>query len=50
MTNDDYVSDPEIIVPEDWAFAVVRLDTPGEVQFRDDTLGGVSGVIVVRSP
>jgi plastocyanin len=48
VTSDDYVSDPEIIVPDDWAFAVVRLDAPGEVPFRDETLDQVTGTIVVR--
>jgi DNA-binding CsgD family transcriptional regulator/plastocyanin len=50
VSSDDFVSVPEIIPPGDEGYAVVRLDTPGEVPFRDDTLGGVSGVIVVRSP
>ncbi len=47
-TRDDYVGDPEIIVPGDYAFAVVRLDVPGEVEFRDETLNSVTGTIVVR--
>ncbi len=48
VSGDDFVSVPEIIPPGQDGYVVVRLDTPGEVQFRDDTLVGVSGVIVVR--
>ncbi len=47
-TGDDYVATPNVIGPGGRGVAVVRLDAPGEAQFRDDALRGVTGIITVR--
>ncbi len=47
-TTDDYVSNPDVIKPGEEGVAVVRLDTAGTVEFRDETLNEVTGTIVVR--
>jgi hypothetical protein len=47
-SSDDFVSVPDIILPGDEGYVIVRLDNVGEVEFRDDSLVGVvTGVIVV---
>jgi hypothetical protein len=46
--SDDFVSVPDIILPGNEGYLVVRLDDVGQVEFRDDTLVGVvSGLIFV---
>ena len=46
-TGDDYVATPDVFGPGERGVVVVRLDAPGEVLFRDDTLYSVSGTILV---
>ena len=48
VTKDDFVSDPDIVQPNQEASAIVRLDRPGNVEFRDETLNQITGTIVVR--
>lgn len=47
-TSDDYVSNPDVIKPGEQGVAVVRFDTAGTVEFRDETLNQVTGTITVK--
>lgn len=47
-TQDDYVSQPEIILPNEEGFAVIRLDAAATTTFRNDTLQTVTGEITVE--
>jgi plastocyanin len=55
-TEDDFVVTPDgedptvsagILQPGAQGFVIIKLDTPGEIEFRDDTLQDKIGVIVV---
>jgi plastocyanin len=55
-TSDDFVVTPDgqdpasssgILQPNSQGFVIIKIDTPGEIEFRDETIQDKTGVIVV---
>lgn len=48
LTSDDYVSNPDVIKPGQTGTVVMRLDSPGQNEFRDEIVNATTGTIIIK--